>query len=564
MIRSAPEPTFTMADGRIVGLHDSRFDERQREMQLRLSRGAGVWDYAALLDVVLHEPGFDLPRFTGKTAAQWLCDLEPGAQEEAEAFRAWYEAVVRQRLPHLDAHSRCPDNRFAAEVAQVPFTSALPMLVERLQLRRATAAQWVGTLRGLTGKGLKPEELEESGILVRLGRLPPDSKVTSAQLLKLIDLTHALPRLVSECRFGFAVTAGWAEVCHPISAKRFRRRGVRVSIDRCLIRFRHRSFGWWIARVRLNDLFNRDALRWYVLDERTGLVPWQPWDGFADPADAMGFFEQRMKQVFVSWRKPQAIGQWREFALPGHEDYREILLQLNAWPGSYGPVHFRTRNVLVHIRSGIRRDTQDRRVLFLDEVQSDWHAALHGEDTGELSRHGHTHPARAPFRNEWPLLALKVMLWWAQRLGVDGVAWSPAELQAERWGRYGPPELLYRKLLPDAASVLANVLALKFDRTLFRIRKASRVVELGKRGWDVLNSKGVPITKSFRTRAQAEIFADLTGKFRLLDASVLWLDRLGPIRAVPLYGTGTASIWLEAAPGRSAQSKGAGEVVGKA
>ena len=64
------------------------------------------------------------------------------------------------------------------------------------------------------------------------------------------------------------------------------------------------------------------------------------------------------------------------------------------------------------------------------------------------------------------------------------------------------------------------------------------------KGWLVQNRQGIPITKPFCTRTQAERFADLTGKFIVLAVPVLWLDDLPKIQSIPLYGLGTIDAWF--------------------
>ena len=209
---------------------------------------------------------------------------------------------------------------------------------------------------------------------------------------------------------------------------------------------------------------------------------------------------------------------------------------------NYQPRHFRTRNVLAHLRMSIRKVEDGRWVLFLDEVQSDWHADLHAAGKEEADK-GPT-IANAPFRSEWPLLALKLMLWWAQRQGCQGLAWSTAALQDARWGAYGPPLLLYRKLLPDAAARLAKTLEPDLDETRLSIRSPSRRVRWTERGWRVCTGQGIPVTKPFRRQEQAERFADLTGVFEWTTVPVLWLEGLERIQSIPLYGTGTKAEWL--------------------
>jgi hypothetical protein len=77
------------------------------------------------------------------------------------------------------------------------------------------------------------------------------------------------------------------------------------------------------------------------------------------------------------------------------------------------------------------------------------------------------------------------------------------------------------------------------------VRANTRWIELSNCGeWVVLNQSGVQITKPFRSRAQAEIFANLTGTFVTLDVPVLWLNDLPPIKVIPLYGVADKEFWF--------------------
>ena len=100
------------------------------------------------------------------------------------------------------------------------------------------------------------------------------------------------------------------------------------------------------------------------------------------------------------------------------------------------------------------------------------------------------------------MLTMKVMLWWAQKCGAEGLAWSSADLQQQRWQGCGPPDLLYRKLLPEAGLALSKALPLRLATASLRIRGGGRVVERSVRGWDVCGQHGQKLTKAFRDRGQ--------------------------------------------------------------
>ncbi len=103
---------------------------------------------------------------------------------------------------------------------------------------------------------------------------------------------------------------------------------------------------------------------------------------------------------------------YERFTLPGGENYRELLLTL---PAKSRPIeglsgtdpndprnrvaeptfqssHFNEPNILAHVRFNDRTDAQGKRVLFVEEVQSDWHEQgrergyQSGADTEKLRR----------------------------------------------------------------------------------------------------------------------------------------------------------------------------------
>lgn len=558
--KSQPNYSYTALNGTVLALSESRFDERQRRQRHRLTKSATCWDYAPLLDVVRREHGFPTHRFTSKSAAEWVSDLRRRKSPELDRFAHWYETLVGHFLGELSKRPRIPDNLYSIEMTRPPVASSLPSMIRGLGLNRASAEQWAATLRSMSSKGVKPEELAKSGVLIRLETQFEGEMLTQAQVVRLIDLRHVMPKFVCESRFGFMTKAGWDECCQLVPAKEYKKRGLwgrKGDGSWYVIRYRHRALGWSVVRCRYTDLFTRRPDWWWVLDERGKAIA-QPTEGFDSPEDAIEYAELRINQRFSSMGRDHALSKWERYSLPGSDGYREILIQLDDWSGSYKPRHFRTRNVLVHIRTGIRETDDGRRVLFLDEIQSDWHADLYAASKDDSSQQNKAPPPDAPFRKDWPLLALKLMLWWSQAQRLDGVAWSTAELQSARWRSHGPPEALYRSALPDAARLIAKVLSLELSQTSMPVRSNTRWVELADDGWVVRNRSGVPITKPFRHRGQAEVFADLTGSIVRVNVPVLWLNDLPPIKAIPLYGVATEEFWFQSAS-RSEKLEGQSE-----
>jgi hypothetical protein len=180
----------------------------------------------------------------------------------------------------------------------------------------------------------------------------------------------------------------------------------------------------------------------------------------------------------------EAQTQYHSYQLPGGKNYRELLLRLPARiePGwektEFRSSHFDQPNVLAHIRFNDRTDANGKKVLFIEELQSDWAQKGRREGFasnkpeyvvfnrfGEVSRFSNRADAEealsgrhgkdregwgireeqstgkfsipnAPFVGKteaWVALALKRMIRYAAENGYDRVAWTNGEQQAERY-----------------------------------------------------------------------------------------------------------------------------------
>jgi hypothetical protein len=185
------------------------------------------------------------------------------------------------------------------------------------------------------------------------------------------------------------------------------------------------------------------------------------------------------------------------------ENYRELLLTLpekaggergpKGWGDTAGGTmdslnhrssHWDEPNVLAHVRFNERTGPGGERILFLEEVQSDWHQEGRNRgyksDLGRLKQ-GHRldeyrldnqllyrvvdengkslsggYPEKngalkeymegqlggggkdfstpdAPFKTTWPMLVMKRMVRYASENGFDSIAWTPGDVQADRY-----------------------------------------------------------------------------------------------------------------------------------
>jgi hypothetical protein len=147
--------------------------------------------------------------------------------------------------------------------------------------------------------------------------------------------------------------------------------------------------------------------------------------------------------------------------------------------GNYASPHWDEPNVLAHVRMNDRTDVEGNKVLFLEEVQSDWHqegrkkgyagnfeeAAKTTQDyldtlykkykttdmakvldklstpeekaeyyrLNDLANKTGAMVPPAPFSKTWPELVMKRMLRYASENGYEKLAWTPGSVQAERY-----------------------------------------------------------------------------------------------------------------------------------
>lgn len=187
--------------------------------------------------------------------------------------------------------------------------------------------------------------------------------------------------------------------------------------------------------------------------------------------DIVGRFDTRPEaEAWAASRNQQNRGigaTVRERTLPNRQDFRSS--------------HFDQPNILVHLRVDDRTDADGKKVLFVEEVQSDWHQAgrrrgylgpdvqarekeratliaerekmasegkflvghptyaenhrRYDEINGRLSQLPLPHNAvpDAPFKTTWQELGMKRLLRMAADGGYDRIAWTTGDQQAERY-----------------------------------------------------------------------------------------------------------------------------------
>ena len=187
-----------------------------------------------------------------------------------------------------------------------------------------------------------------------------------------------------------------------------------------------------------------------------------PSESGSQAKDAFLKFQQKMQDKYLT-------PQWIQKITPEEDAERGILAKAFAQEDfndkDFKSSHFDQPNILAHVRMNDRVDADGNKVLFVEEIQSDWHQAgrkkgyaykaekvgdqwgVYRQD-GSFAEHSSKDEAEsaakklneyggnvpdAPFKKTWSLLAMKRMIQKASEEGYDKIAWTTGEQQAERY-----------------------------------------------------------------------------------------------------------------------------------
>jgi hypothetical protein len=383
-----------------------------------------------------------------------------------------------------------------------------------------------------------------SGITDYLKQFNPQDKLNRQQLLDAIDFDTTRLELSIERIRSQHGGLSFVEVAQIMSHQAVYRASLKLDDScQCILRYRDMDSNYRIGVVKTLQVEHPMALNkfWFALDPygRAVLsdtdIPY-----FSNSSEAMAAANQHAYQVMGISGGKSFHSRYDHLTLFGGDDYREWIVSLPDFQRTFFGAHHFDHNVLVHIRTTTRIDTQGRRLLFLEEIQSDWHqqGKQHGYDNNPWGR-----IANAPFKKEWGLLAAKLMLIRASQNGFDGIAWPKGEIQEFRYGRSLPAiTRLYDKQIPAELGKLCSEFGLQPLTTQIETCAPwlNLVREQGK--WRVEDTQGKFKTRNkYKNREEAmqvlyrhsrQIDMDVHAMF--INNDLRWhIDQHG----LPIYGT---------------------------
>ena len=369
-------------------------------------------------------------------------------------------ASINQWLQAIGRHLRDTYERQAVRNAPAPFLkpgkdSSLAIhglhcaLVGWLQQHgneKASPHQWLNRIQNLTGKGLRHEEIDISHIEDVLTTADPITPITGHWLCSQLDYRELRISIIPVVEKA-SNHLTWMPAPPINYIKRIKPKIKGKLPSRA--QWRDPVLGYWIDMVEWDDLFGTER-RWMAFNHRgIPLVTADRPTGIYDaPEDAKSRANQEAGRVLP---RLSSKGNWARYRLTGGENYKEWLITLPYYSLTYFSSHYAHRNVLLHVRSDIRESADGEKVLFLQEVQSDWAQQARREIKDYEEDERETHPP--PWLQEWPALALKLMILHACERDYDVLAWTTGQEQVNRYGGLGENGLreLYDRTLPKEA-----------------------------------------------------------------------------------------------------------------
>jgi len=374
----------------------------------------------------------------------------------------------------------------------------------KLPLQRAKAQQWLATINNMKQRGVREEEILWSGLRHFLLRQSPDLAISKTKILENLKFKNIHLELSTEQIWGLNGGLSFKEVAQRMPHQAVYRAALKLE-DTCLCILRyvdnHLNYRVGVVKTLAND--HRMALNkyWFALDPYGRAVANKNCvDGksnlfFESSVDAKFAADQHARNVFGLRSGASSHTHFDHLSLFGGHDYREWMVSLPDYQRVFFGAHFYDHNILAHIRTTTRTDNVGRKILFIEEAQSDWHQSgkRHGYDTSAWGR-----VANAPFKQEWIALAVKLMLIHASQNGFAGIAWPMGNIQEMRYKRHLQPiKQHYDKEIPKALNRLGKAFRCQVESTHINTRDPWLNLEKTQDKWRVADGQG-----KFKTRAK--------------------------------------------------------------
>ena len=438
--------------------------------------------------------------FSGYTLGD-LYQLWDWSQQEKNELLDWVALptqkqrieTVRRRLvehsnPLSSKHYSAPQHLYS-------------VLLERLKalpLQRASVSQWQATIHNLQQSGIRQEEITWSGLEYFLAKQEPQQKLSKQQLIEAIDFSPVRLALSTEQIWGEDGGLNFKEVAQRMPHQPVYRAALKLDIScHCILRYVDESFNYRVGVIKTLSYEHPMSLNkyWFALDCYGRAIINKNDNSlyFTNSMTAKNAADQHARDCMGLRCGAKDHTRYDHLTLYGGDNYREWTVSLPDHQRIFFGAHHFDHNVLLHIRSTTRHDHLGHKLLFIEEVQSDWHQ--NGQTKG-YNNHYWGQIANAPFKKEWPALAIKLMLIHASQNGFDGISWADGSIQETRYNRsLTSIKRHYDSEIPKALNRLGKTFLSRVQQTRIETRDPWLNLIKSNNKWRVSDSEG-----KFKTR----------------------------------------------------------------
>jgi hypothetical protein len=514
---------LTLPDGRVIGLSTDRSKYhalRQQGVIKAVAPASAHRKLYSLVDIIyrrLDEAGdpkrgwteYDY-EFSGYTL-DTVRFADDWSEDDKTVLYGWIQQEDQRRLIET-ARRRLIEHQQQLSVRLYSSPQHLYSLLKHrlaeLPLQQAKAVQWLATINNQKQNGVREEEIQWSGLRQYLLKQPSDKLLRKTQLLENWKDKDLRIELTTEQVWGENGGLNFKEVAQRMLHQAVYRAALKLD-ENCLCVLRYVDSGCNYRVGVIKTLLNSHHMAlnkyWFALDPYGRAINNNSETDTGNENMACLFFENSLdaktaadehaRKHFGMRSGARKNTHFDHLTLFGGRDYREWFVSLPDHQRIFFGKHFYDHNILAHIRTTTRTDANGRKILFIEEVQSDWHQSgrRNGYDNSSWGR-----VANAPFKQEWLVLAVKLMLIQASQNGYAGIAWPMGSIQEMRYRRYLQPiRQYYDKEIPKALNRLGKTFGCKVETTQIDTREPWLNLEKAEDKWRVADGHG-----KFKTRAK--------------------------------------------------------------
>lgn len=400
----------------------------------------------------------------------------------------------------------------------------------KLPLQRATAEQWLATIFNQKKKGVSEDEIQWSGVTHYLRQKNSTAVISKNEIIEQLRYENISLELSSEQVWGSDGGLNFKEVALRMPHQAVYRSALKLDDDcLCVLRYVDEVLNYRVGVVKTLNKNHHMALNkyWFALDSYGRAINNESAKSsrlfFDNSIDAKLAADKHARKNVGVRSGAKSHTHFDHLTLYGGYDYREWMLSLPDFQRTFFGAHFYDHNILVHIRTTTRTDHQRRKILFVEEVQSDWHQSgkRFGYDNSSWGR-----VANAPFKQSWFILAMKVMLIHASENGFSGIAWAKGEIQEMRYvSKLESIKNYYDNLIPKSLNKLVKCFDCEIEMTKIKTRDPWLNIEKQQDKWRVADAQGKFKTKvKYKNRDDAMAVIARHSRIINLDVPVLFIN----------------------------------------